>query len=164
MGVRRSRLSLQLTRRSLSTNRVLLDPALLVLRAVLGVTMFAHGWQKLTGPGLEGVGGMFDQMGVPLAQVAGPATMLVELVGGVLLVLGLATRVAAAAVVVVSVGAIAIVHWSAGFYAADGGYELVLVLAAMALTLVLTGPGAWSLDAPFARRRSPERAREMVSA
>ncbi|WP_252974581.1 DoxX family protein [Janibacter melonis] len=57
-------------------------PALLVLRAVLGVTMFLHGWQKLTGPGLEGVGGMFDQMGVPLAQVAGPATMLVELVGG----------------------------------------------------------------------------------
>ncbi|WP_368246170.1 DoxX family protein [Janibacter sp. Y6] len=61
-------MSLQLTRRSLSTNRVLLDPALLVLRAVLGVTMFAHGWQKLTGPGLEGVGGMFDQMGVPLAS------------------------------------------------------------------------------------------------
>ncbi|MCM3553915.1 DoxX family membrane protein [Janibacter melonis] len=81
-----------------------------------------------------------------------------------LLVLGLATRVAAAATAVVSVGAIAIVHWSAGSYAAGGGYELVLVLAAMAVTLVLTAAGAWSLDAPFARRRSAEPAREMVSA
>ena len=66
-----------------------IDTALLVVRLVTGLTMFLHGWQKLTTAGFGGVGDMFAEMGVPLAAVAGPVVMLVELVGGVLFMLGL---------------------------------------------------------------------------
>lgn len=130
-----------------------IDTALLVVRVVTGLTMFMHGWQKLTGPGFGGVGDMFAGMDVPLAAVSGPLTMLVELIGGVLLVLGLGTRVVGAAFAVVMLGALFIVHLSAGFYAADGGYELVLLLAAVSAALCVSGPGAWSLDAVIAGRR-----------
>lgn len=128
--------------------------ALLVLRVVTGITMLMHGWQKLTGPGLSGVGDMFASMDVPLAAVAGPLTLIVELVGGILLVLGLGTRVVAAVYALVMLGALFIVHLSAGFFVADGGYEFVLLLTGLGAALALAGPGAWSLDAVIAGRRS----------
>lgn len=135
-----------------------IDTALLILRVFTGLTMFMHGWQKLTGPGFGGVGDMFAGMDVPLAAVAGPVTMVIELVGGALLVLGLGTRVAGVAVALVMLGALFIVHLPAGFYAADGGYELVMLLAALGAALAVSGPGAWSLDAVLAGRRAGARA------
>lgn len=130
-----------------------IDTALLVVRLVTGLTMFLHGWQKLTTAGFGGVGDMFAEMGVPLAAVAGPVVMLVELVGGVLLMLGLGTRVVGAAFAVIMLGALFLVHLEAGFYAADGGYELVLLLAAISAALAVSGPGSWSGDAVVAGRR-----------
>lgn len=141
-----------------------IDTALLVLRIVTGLTMFMHGWQKLTTAGFGGVGDMFAGMGVPLAAVAGPGTMLLELVGGVLLVLGLGTRIIGAAFAVVMLGALFIVHLEAGFYAADGGYELVLLLAAVNAALAVSGPGAWSLDAVVAGRRVGAKAEQREGA
>lgn len=134
-----------------------IDTALLALRLVTGLTMVMHGWQKLTGPGLGGVGDMFAGMDVPLAQVAGPVVMLIELVGGVLLVLGLGTRVVGVVFALVMLGALFLVHLSAGFYAADGGFELVLLLAALGAALAVAGPGAFSLDAVIAGRRAGTR-------
>lgn len=134
--------------------RTQIDSALLILRLVTGVTMFLHGWQKLSTAGFGGVGAMFDGMGVPLASVAGPVVMTIELVGGILLVAGLATRVVAAIIAVIMLGALFVVHLPSGFYAADGGYELVLLLAAVGGALALTGPGAWSADAFIPGRRS----------
>lgn len=131
-----------------------IDTALLILRVVTGLTMVMHGWQKFAGPGLSGVGDMFAGMEVPLAAVAGPVVMLLELVGGVLLVLGLGTRAVGAAFAVVMLGAVFLVHLPAGFYAADGGYELALLLAALGAAFAVSGPGAWSLDAVIAGRRS----------
>ncbi|KRE35946.1 hypothetical protein ASG73_14835 [Janibacter sp. Soil728] len=130
-----------------------IDSALLVLRVAGGLTIFLHGWQKLTGAGFGGVGDMFAGMGVPLAGVAGPMTLLVELVGGILIVLGLGTRVVSAIYAAVMLGALVIVHLAAGFFVAEGGYELVLILGAVAAALALAGPGAWSLDAVIAGRR-----------
>lgn len=130
-----------------------IDLALVILRLVTGLTMVLHGWQKLTGPGLSGVGDMFAGMDVPLAAVAGPLTLLVELVGGILILLGLATRAVAALFALVMLGALVIVHLSAGFFVADGGYELVLLLAGLGAALAVAGPGAWSLDAIVAGRR-----------
>lgn len=130
-----------------------IDTALLIIRLVTGVTMFLHGWQKLTNAGFGGVGDMFAGMDVPLAAVAGPATMLLELVGGVLLLLGLGTRIVGGLFALVMLGALFIVHLEAGFYAADGGYELVLLLAAVSAALAVSGPGAWSADAVVAGRR-----------
>ncbi|WP_068313975.1 DoxX family protein [Janibacter anophelis] len=127
---------------------------MLILRIVTGLTMFLHGWQKLTAAGFGGVGEMFAGMGVPLAGIAGPLTLVVELVGGALLLLGLGTRIVGAVYGLVMLGALVIVHLSAGFFVAEGGYELVLLLAGVTAALAIAGPGAWSLDALVAGRRA----------
>ena len=72
---------------------------------------------------------------------------LAETGGGLLLVLGLATPLAAAAFVATMLVAVVTVHGRNGFFAAQGGYEYNLVLAVAALSLAFTGPGALSFDA-----------------
>jgi putative oxidoreductase len=114
--------------------------------------MIAHGAQKVFTFTLDGTAASFADMGVPLASVAGPALAIFELVGGAVLLVGLGTRIIAALNAAAMLGALVIVHASAGFFASDGGYEYVLVLAVASIALVLTGPGAWSVDAVLARR------------
>ncbi|MGO2751239.1 MAG: DoxX family protein [Pseudoclavibacter sp.] len=130
------------------------NAALLILRIALGATMLLHGIQKLTTTGIGGVQEMLAGLGVPLADIAGAALPFVEIVAGGLLIVGLFTRVAAALLAVVSFGAMFTVHFSAGFFAQDGGYEFVLVLALLAIALVLTGGGRWAADALIRRPRS----------
>jgi putative oxidoreductase len=123
---------------------------LLLLRVVFGLALAAHGAQKLFGGfgghGVRGTAGFFGQLGfrAPLAMavLAGGA----ELGGGLLLALGLATPLAAFAIVVVMLNAIWAVHWKQGFWNANGGYEMNLFVLAAALVVVSTGPGRFSLD------------------
>jgi len=75
-----------------------------------------------------------------------------ELAGGVALLLGALTRVAAAGLLLIQVGAIYTVTAVRGFYAAEGGYEYNLALIAMCLSLFLSGSGAYALDAVRRRR------------
>jgi putative oxidoreductase len=127
------------------------DIALLVLRLVLGGVFVAHGAQKLFGsfggPGIEGTAGFHEQLGIkpakPMAILAG----LAEFVGGMLVVAGFLTPLAALALIAVMVVAIVTVHLKNGFFAASGGYEFNLVLIAVAVALVLAGSGAYGLDA-----------------
>ncbi|MEX5302010.1 DoxX family protein [Kocuria sabuli] len=126
---------------------------LTVLRAVLGLTFLLHGWQKFTEWTIAGTQASFAEMGVPLAEVAAPAVAVLELAGGALLVLGLATRVVAALLALVMLGALVLVHLPAGFFVADGGIELVLLLAAASLLFALAGAGRWSVDHLIAAKR-----------
>ncbi|WIE76189.1 DoxX family protein [Curtobacterium sp. MCSS17_007] len=119
---------------------------LTALRIVLGVVFIAHGAQKFT-QGISGVAQGFAGMGVPLAEVAAPVVAGLELVGGVLLVLGVATRVVGLLLAVDMVVAGLLAHATAGFFAQDGGFEYVLVLAVASLAIALTGPGRFSVDA-----------------
>jgi len=130
--------------------------ALLVLRLAIGAVFIAHGAQKVFVFGFAGVSGSFADMGVPQAEIVGPMVGLLELIGGVLLVLGLATRVVAAALVVDMLVATVLVHLSAGIFVTEGGYELTLVLGATALALVLAGAGRYSVDAALTRRRAAQ--------
>ena len=130
------------------------NAALLILRVALGATMLLHGIQKLTSTGIAGVQEMLAGLGVPLADVAGAALPFVEIGAGALLIVGLFTRVAAALLAIVSFGAMFTVHFTAGFFAQDGGYEFVLVLALLGVALVLTGGGRWAADALIRRPRS----------
>ena len=124
---------------------------LLVLRAVLGIVMIVHGWQKFFVDGISGTEGFFTQVGVPLAGLSAVGVATVELVGGFLMVLGLGTRIVGALYAVCMIGAIAFVHASAGFLASAGGYEFVLLLAAASAAIALTGAGRYGLDALIRR-------------
>ena len=101
------------------------DALLLVARVLLGIVLIAHGWQKFATYGLGGTAGSFAQMGVPLPAVSAVFAAVVELVGGAALLLGAATVVAGALVVLDMLGAFLLVHIGNGVFVTDGGFELV---------------------------------------
>jgi putative oxidoreductase len=117
-----------------------------ILRIVAGFLFAAHGWQKFNEFTIAGTQASFAQMGVPAANVAAPVIATLELVGGFALILGVLTRVFAALLAVNMLGALFLVHAPAGIFAATGGYELVLILAAAALAVALVGAGKVSVD------------------
>jgi putative oxidoreductase len=129
--------------------------ALAALRIILGFLFAAHGWQKFNVWTFAGTQASFAKMGVPAAEVMAPVIAVLELAGGIALILGILTRVVAALLALDMLGALFLVHAPAGIFAANGGYELVLLLAAAAFALALTGAGRLSLDrALFGRANS----------
>jgi putative oxidoreductase len=130
-----------------------MNVALLVLRVIVGGLFVGHGSQKLFGwfggHGPKGTASFFDSLGLtpalPFALLAGTA----ELVGGLLLGLGLFVPAAAALLVGVMTTAIASVHWKNGLWVTAGGLEYPLVLAAVAFAVAAIGPGSISLDHAF---------------
>jgi putative oxidoreductase len=137
------------------TQSTLTTTALTILRVIAGFLFAAHGWQKFNEWTIAGTQASFAKMGVPAAELAAPAVATLELVGGIALVLGVLTRVFAALLAVDMLGALFLVHASAGVFAATGGYELVLLLASGALAIALTGAGRLAVDqALFGRSNS----------
>jgi len=134
-----------------SPTRRQIDAGLALLRIVLGATFIMHGGQKLFVYGFAGVTGAFGQMGIPMPGILGPFVALVEFFGGIAIVLGLLTRLASLGIGATMLVAILTVHLKAGFFN-PGGIEFPLSLLASALTLVITGAGAYSLDAVVQRR------------
>ena len=129
--------------------------AVTILRVILGLLFAAHGWQKFNEWTIAGTQASFAKMGIPAAEIAAPAVAVLELGGGIALILGLLTRVIALLLTLDMLGALFLVHASAGVFAANGGYELVLLLAAAALAVALTGAGRISVDrALFGRANS----------
>jgi len=117
-----------------------------ILRVVTGFLFAAHGWQKFNEFTIAGTQAAFTQMGVPAAGVIAPVVATLELAGGVALILGLLTRVFAVLLAADMLGALFLVHASAGIFVGTGGYELVLILAAAALAVALVGAGRLSVD------------------
>ena len=124
---------------------------LLLLRIVVGLTLAAHGSQKLFGwfggTGIDGTARAMEHLGFGSGRRSAVLAGLAETGGGVLLALGAATALAAAMVIGVMVVAIFSVHVSKGFFTTQGGYEYPLVLTTAALSIAFSGPGRFSLDA-----------------
>lgn len=134
------------------------DLALLLARVLVGVVLVAHGWDKLAGQGVSGTAGFFGSLGVPAPEVAAVVVAVVELLGGALLVLGAATAVVSVLVLLDMAGAYWLVHRGTGVFVDGGGWELVGVIAAVALALLGAGPGRASVDHLVgARGRRPSR-------
>lgn len=127
-----------------------MDLALLILRVVVGAFFIGHGAQKLFGAfgghGLAGTGQFFESLGMRPGRLQALAAGVAEFGGGLLLVLGFLTPVAAAMIIAVMAVAIITVHATKGPWVTDGGYEYNAVLAAAAVALAGVGPGEFSLD------------------
>ncbi|MGO3759565.1 MAG: DoxX family protein [Glutamicibacter arilaitensis] len=132
---------------TLANNPCLQVAARILLRLAFGFLFLAHGWQKFFQYTIEGTTAAFGQMGVPAAGLIAPVAATLEIVGGAAIILGLLTRVFAGLLGLKMVAALFMVHAPAGVFVENGGFELVLALAAGALALFLVGPGRISLDA-----------------
>jgi putative oxidoreductase len=131
--------------------------AALLLRTSLGVMFIAHALLKILVFTPAGTVGFFASLGVP-GWFAYP-TMGAELIGGVLLVAGIQTRLVSLTLIPVLIGGIVLVHGGNGwlFTNANGGWEYPLFLTMAALTQALLGDGAYSLRSVFARKQTVHR-------
>ncbi len=126
------------------------DLALLVLRVVLGIVMLAHGYNHIWGGGrIEGTARWFESLGMKPGKLHAWTASLAELGAGAMLVLGLATPLAAAGMIGVMVVAWVTNHRDKGFWVFNRpteGYEYVMTLTFAAFALALLGGGGWSID------------------
>ena len=129
-----------------------LNIGLTILRIAIGLVFLAHGAQKLFVYGLAGTTDAFGGMGVPMPAVSAAVVTAIELFGGLALMLGLFTRLAALGLAMDMLGAILLVHLRAGFFLPNG-VEFALTLLAASLVFALTGPGGFAVDTALANRR-----------
>ena len=135
-----------------------------IVRVTLGLIIFPHGAQKALGWfggfGLEGTLGFFSSIGIP--TVAGVLVIAAEFLGGLGLIIGALSRVAAVGIAAVMAGAMVLGgHLQNGFFLnwtggqSGEGIEFHLLVIAMALVVVIRGGGAFSIDGLFGVRAAP---------
>lgn len=147
-----------------------MDAALLFVRLVVGLSLAAHGAQKLFGwfggYGLAGTGGFFEKLGFRPGRVFAFFAAAGEVGGGLLMVLGLGGALGPATLVMVMLVAIFTVHITKGFFITNGGWELNSAYIAGAVAIAYAGNGAYSLDnlLGFTLLNSPQSASILMGA
>lgn len=127
----------------------------LPIRILVGVSLIAHGSPKLHD--IAGTQGFFGSVGLP-GELA-IAIALLEVIGGIVILLGLLTRIAAGLVILEMIGITLQVKISKGFV---GGFELELLIMAICISLFITGPGRISLEYDVLNREIFPRGKRMV--
>ena len=144
--------------------------ALLPLRLVVGYGFLAHGMAKW-GRGPAGFGRLLHYLGVPFPAPTAWAVTLLEIFGGLALIVGAVVLVASVPLIASMLVAMFTVHLRYGFSAVNTvgltaagpqfgppGYEISLLYIAALVALAVAGPGALSVDAWLARRSAARRA------
>lgn len=132
------------------------DVQLLLFRFILAIGFYSPAMMKVKN--LEGVAEWFGSMSYPFPMVSAVLAMTTEVLGIVLLTLGLGTRIIALPMMFVLVVAIFTTHISNGFAAGDNGFEIPLYYFLMLSALVVYGSGKFSLDHLLSRRSSRQAA------
>lgn len=150
------------------------DLPLLLLRVILAYTFYGPAMAKFSG--IENTAGFFEHLGIPLPMLSAYLAAGTELVGAVLLILGLMTRLISIPLLVIMFVAIATVHGANGFHVVlpgsgwsdpfingeavsgtvvvlQNGYEMVMYYIAMLMVLATKGAGRLSLDALFSKKQ-----------
>ena len=119
--------------------------AILLLRVTTGALFVVHGLTKLLVFTPAGTAGYFGSLGLP--GWLGPLTMAIEIIGGVALIAGFATRIVSAGFVVLLLGAAFSAHWAKGFgwTAEGGGWEYPVMWAMVQASIALLGDGAYAV-------------------
>jgi putative oxidoreductase len=122
-----------------------------IVRIMAGVVLFVAGYQKLTGPGVAGITGFFGNVGIPAPAVMAPLLIGFEVIGGLLLIAGLFTRLLGAAMIVefLVAGLVVSLPSQAGWNQA----RLDFLLLSCGVLFLLAGGGLVSVDAWLAGRR-----------
>ena len=140
----------------IADNARAMDVGRLLLRLTIGGTFFVHGTQKLFGwfggYGPDGTGQFFESVGLRPGRRNAIAAGATEAGGGILVALGVAMPLAAAGLSAVMITALRTAVWNEGIKPATGEHEVLLAVAALALTE--TGPGAPSLDSALGAEHS----------
>ncbi len=128
-----------------------LSLGLLLIRLVVGLTLAAHGSQKLFGwfggTGYTKTSGFLESQGLRPGWFWALAGALGEFAGGVLFAIGLLTPLAAIALIASMLMAVLKFHWTSGFWNTAHGYEYPLVLLVASLAVGIIGPGSYAIDA-----------------
>jgi putative oxidoreductase len=140
----------------IADNARAMDVGRLLLRLTIGGTFFVHGTQKLFGwfggHGPDGTGQFFESIGLRPGRRNAIAAGVTESGSGILVALGVAMPLAAAGLSAVMITALRTVVWKEGIKPATGEHEVLLAAAALALTE--TGPGAPSLGSALGADQS----------
>jgi putative oxidoreductase len=127
----------------------------LPIRILAGITFLAHGLPKFEN--VVGTQGFFGSIGLP-PELALPIGLL-EVIGGIFLIVGVLTRITAALLIIDMIGAIFLVKLPDGFV---GGYELESLLIGISISLLLIGPGRISIEYDVLKRELFPRGKAIV--
>ncbi len=121
----------------------------LVLRVALGAVFAYHGYDKVFVKGVPMITGFMASLGLPFPTLMAYLLSYGELVGGILLILGLLTYWVTIVDMVIGAVAFVTVHMANGFSASNGGYEFIMLIFAASFALFISGPGKYSIDHMF---------------
>lgn len=120
------------------------DAAPLLLRIVAGLIFLMHGLMKTADVSM--FGGFLSALHVPAPHFFAWAVVILEIAGGIALILGFLTHWASKLLSLLMIVAVLLVHVKNGFFVQNNGYEFALLLLAAVISLMITGAGKWSVD------------------